>query len=98
MVRKKRGKKVAGRKAPVKSKLAADTGNRAEGIKKRIRRVVKNLIALIILTLVSYVLYSVSVKDFYVTFFGFASAILGFISVALLIVLLILIFLKLMQK
>ena len=64
----------------------------------KFRLVLKNLILFVILGIISWLLYAVSGNVAYQTFFYVLTMILGFISLAFLISLIILAFLKLMRK
>lgn len=88
-VKKKVSKKVAGKSVAVKKR---SVGSRRFGI------VVKNLILFLILTVFSFLLNVVSVNEFLKNFFALLTIILAFVSVAFLVVLLILLFLRLMYK
>lgn len=60
--------------------------------------VTKNLILFIVLSLISYLLYTVSNSISYRTFFYALTIILGFLSLAFLVSLVILLFIKLLRK
>ena len=94
----KRGKTGAKKKAPVRRKVVSVPERKPLFSGLKIRLVVRNLIALVLLTIISYILYLISQKELYISFFGFAAAILGFISLALFVVLLILVLLRLMRR
>ena len=98
MASKKRGKRIARKKVPVKNKKDLHPINRVRATGRKIRLVVRNLVVFILLSIISYILYLVSEKDTYINFFGFAYVILGVVALALFIVLLILVLLKAMKR
>jgi len=93
MARKKRVKK-----SPSKKKKMMEKPEKFMATKRKINLVIKNLIFFAILTAASYFVYTISWREVYVNFFNLLWIILGFISLALLLVLLILLFLRLMKK
>ena len=66
--------------------------------KNKFRMVFRRFIFFLIFFVLFLVLYFATSSEMWVNFFGLAAIIFGFISVALLIVLLVLWFLKLMKK
>jgi len=100
----KKTKKVVRKKAPIKSqsfkKVRAKSkvvSRQARPANRKFRLVVRNLILFVILSILSYVLYTVSSSTL-VDVFYFLGIIFGVISIALFIVLLALLFLKLAKK
>lgn len=65
---------------------------------KKINLVLKNLILFGVLSLISFMLYTVSSNVFYRDLFLLSTMILGFIALAFLIVLLVLMLLRIMKK
>lgn len=94
MARKKKVKRIS--KKNTKNKFADRFNFNVTG--RKIWLVAKNLIIFIILTAISYILSRVSEGEVYQNFFDLLWIILGFVSLAFFIVLLILLFLKLMKK
>lgn len=113
MVAKKKTAKKTSKKKVVKKKPVKKTKKSSPRIKKsstkpvarkiratntRINLVVKNLILFTVLTLISYILYAVSTNELFDSFFYLLSMVLGFVSLAFLISLLVLLFLRVMRK
>lgn len=99
-VKKKAVKKVAEKKvvaAPKVSKKAQKT-SAVKTTKSRINMVLRDLLTFLIFTLISYLLYMVSSNVILNSFFFIAAWILGFISLAFLISLLVLVLLRAMKK
>lgn len=98
--KKKAAKKVVRRKSPVKRKTVRKNAlpKKVRATKRKIGLVLKNLILFVILALISFLLYSVSGKEVYQDFFYLLALILGFIALAFLIVLLILLFMRAFRK
>jgi hypothetical protein len=94
-VRKKKPAKVV---APVKSIVRQSRRalniRRDDYNRKKLNLVLVNLTFFIVLFVVSAIFYSVSTTAFYISLFFMLSLIMGVISIALLIVLLIFVFLK----
>lgn len=96
---KKRGRKAS---APKKMKSSAMAKNKSASVRttpNRVKMVLNNFILFLILTLIFLILYFI-VKDgtMYETFFWFLAMILGFISFALLISLLIMLFARAIKR
>lgn len=85
-VRKRKSSKVVASKRLVRS------------TKKKINLVLKNLILFGVLSIISFMLYTVSSSEFYTTLFSFSAMIFGIIDLSFLIVLLIFLILKAMEK
>ena len=105
VAKKKTTKKVVKRKVSMKKapqKVVKQTSKsvirQIRATPSRLRLVLRNLILFITLTLISYILYSVAGNIVYQTFFYFLSMILGFVSLAFLISLLVLVFLRLLRR
>jgi len=113
MAAKKKTAKKTSKKKAVKKKSVKKRRKSSPGVKKsspkpvarkiratrtRINLVVKNLILFIVLTLISYILYAVSTNELFDSFFYLLSMILGFVSLAFLISLLVLLILKAMRR
>jgi hypothetical protein len=94
VTRKKASKKKVSRKAVVKQV----SQKRILVTPSKFRLVLKNLILFVILALISFVFYKVSKNQLYVDFFALLTWILGFIAVAFLISLLVLLLLKAVKK
>ncbi len=92
MARKKRTRKRATRRGS--HRVASKSGN----IKKKITLVVNNLLLFIALSLVSFVLYRFLQNDLLVNLFQIMAMIFGFVSVAFLITLLVLVIMKMVKK
>ena len=71
---------------------------RKKSIKNKISLVLKNLFLFLILFIASFIFYNVSKEEFYIDLFLMLCMIFGFVSLAFLIVLLVLFFLKLSKK
>jgi membrane glycosyltransferase len=80
------------------SKIAQKTEQKINPTKRRIHLVIKNLLLFSVLTIISYVLFTVSTNPIYDSFFYLLSIILGFVSLAFLISLLVLLVLRAMKK
>jgi len=100
MPRKKAVKKKSVRKnsSKVVRMSVGSSKKRVRSSPKKIRIAVNNLVLFVVLSLVSYGLYGVSGSEFYQNLFFLSSMILGFIALAFLIVLAILLILKGMRK
>ena len=101
--KKKVSKRVVRKKAPVRRKIAGKkVANKPKRMvrasKRKITLVLKNLILFIVLGLISFLLYSVSEKESLQNFFGILAIVLGFIALAFLLVLLILLFMRAFKK
>jgi len=91
MARKKRGRKtrrVVRRGRTIKSAIA----------KNKVGLVIKNLLLFVILALISYALYSFLTNEVLVNLFLILSMVFGFVAVAFLITLLILLIMKSFKK
>lgn len=100
MVKKRVGKSGVRRKSR-KVSAAPETSQsfgKVRPTRNRIKIVVKNLILFVVLSLVFYVLKIISVNPIYETFFYFLYMILGFIALALLISLLVMLLLKALKR
>jgi len=105
MVKKKRIKKVAKRK-PVKKRIKKSKVKRVVNkskklvgsAKRKINLVLKNLVLFVVLSLISFALYSVSSNALFRNLFLLLVIVSGFVAVAFLIVFLIFLFLKVMKK
>jgi ABC-type multidrug transport system permease subunit len=96
---KKRVRKQVSKKKTSKSAVARPVSQRRILVTpSKFRLVLKNLILFVILAVLSFVLYSVSTNQLYKDFFILLAWILGFIGVAFLISLLVLLFLKAIRK
>jgi len=101
MAKKKRVKRVA--KSRISSKVAKKSVRRV-AVKptryspRKIGVVIKNLILFAILSLISWLLYGVSNVGMYENLFLLLAYVLGFVALAFLIVLLVLLLLKLIRK
>ena len=65
---------------------------------KKMSIVIKNLILFVVLAIISYLLYNVSGSELLRQLFYLAAILMGFIALAFLIVLLVLLFLRLLKK
>jgi len=92
MARKKRTVKRTKRK--VSRRVAFRKGD----MKKKVRVVINNLLLFVALSLVSFVLYKFLQNDILVNLFQVMSMIFGFVSVAFLITLLVLVIMKMVKK
>lgn len=99
MVRKKRVNRVVKKKQRIK-KTVNKTKNLVRSNKMKIKLVLTNLVLFIVLSLLSFVLYSVRwiSDEMVLNLFFILAIIFGFVSVAFLIVLLIFLFLRVMRK
>ena len=95
---KKAGAKKKGVKKSVKRKSGATKSRQVRASKRKINLVLKNLILFAILSLVSFLLYSVSSNDLLINLFYLLAIVLGFVAGAFLIILLIFFFLRIMKK
>ncbi len=84
-------KKVSRSKSPKRSSAVKPTDN-------RIRLALRDLLLFVILSMVSYLIYTVSGNTLYEQFFGVVSIILGFIALAFLVAVLVLVLMKAMKK
>lgn len=101
MVKKRGVKKRVARKSVVKNSRAKRKNYSDEKIKPtrgRISLVVKNLILFAVLTLVSWILNTISNDPIYQKFFYLMFMILLFVSIAFLISFLVLLFLKALKR
>jgi hypothetical protein len=100
MARKKVSKKkVSKKKVSRKVALAKSTNKKRILVNpNKFRLVLKNLILFVILALISFVSYKVATNQMYIDFFLLLTWILGFIAVAFLISLLVLLFLRAIRK
>jgi hypothetical protein len=80
-----------------KKKIQNKTGS-MRVTKNKLRLVTKDLLLFVILTLISYILKTVSGSEIYIDFFDITTFVLGSIAVAFLIVLLVLLFLRALRK
>ncbi len=100
---KKAVKKTTKKKSPVTKKVVKKSTSknqfqRVRATKTKIRMVVKNLLMFLVLSLISYLIFLVSNNEILNSFFFILSWILGFISLAFIISLLVLILLRAMRK
>jgi len=99
---KKKVKKKTSKKINTKTKKIIRSAIRSSpekrSIKKKFNLVLYNLIIFIVLFVASALLYLVSNNDFYSNVFYLLAILLGFISIAFLIVLLVFVFVKLNKK
>jgi len=89
------------KKKSVRKKSARKTGKSKKvmrSTKRKINLALRNLILFGVLSIISFMLSSVSSNEIYVTLFGLISMILGFIAFAFFIVLLVFLVLRLMKK
>lgn len=105
-------KKVTKKKASVKkvfnkrvSKVVSKPVVKQKVVQRRIlvtpskfRLVLKNLILFVLLAVISFIFFQASSNQMYIDFFLLLTWILGFISVAFLIALLVLLFLKVIRR
>ncbi len=96
MVTKKRVKKTTNKSKKVRKKRVEQV--RVRSTKRKINLVLKNLVLFAVLTLASFILYSLSNQVLFRSLFGLLAMILGFVGIAFLIVLLALLILKFMKK
>lgn len=96
MAKKKSVKKVT-KKKPVK-KSKSKPQRRVIFNKKKINLILKNLVLFVIISLVSFVLYSVSNNEMFRNLFSLLAIIFGCVTVAFLIVFLVFLFSKMMKK
>jgi hypothetical protein len=88
---------VAKAKSSVRSKFSANT-QKVIFSRFKLGIVSRNLVMFVLLALISYILYLVSESDVFTNLFYFLWVIFGFISVAFLIALLFLLFLRLFRR
>lgn len=86
------------RKKRVKRKSKSAKSNLVRATKKKLSLVLRNMIMFLVLFVISFILYNVSGKEFYQDLFFVLSMVFGFVSIALLIVLLILLFMRMLKK
>ncbi len=95
-------KKVVRKRSPVKKsvarKIPVRPKRRVRATKRKINLVLRNLIIFVVLAVLSSLLYSVSNSLMYQEFFLFLSWILGFVALAFLISLLVLLIFKSMKR
>jgi hypothetical protein len=100
IIRKKSVKKAIKKKVvkkPVK-KVVSKSKKFVRSNVRKLKIVINNLIFFIILFVLSLILYSVSGEEMYINLFLMLSIIFGFVSLAFLISLLVLLFLKIMRR
>ncbi|MFH1787566.1 MAG: hypothetical protein ABH811_02135 [archaeon] len=91
-------KKKSVRKKITKKRASKNSSRMIRSTKRKINLVFKNLIVFGILSIISLMLYKVSSSEFYVKLFLFSSVLLGFITLAFLIIWLTFLLLRLMKK
>ena len=96
MARKKRAKRRAPRR--ISRRVSRSKGFSKSDSKKKIAIVLNNLLLFVALSLVSFVLYSFLQNELLVNLFFVMSMVFGFVGVAFLIALLVLLVLKLVKK
>ena len=92
MVKKKRMKKVS------KKGIVRKPSRFVRSSKRKINLVLRNLIVFVVMSLISFVLYSVLINEIFKNLFSLLAMIFGFIAVAFLIILLVFLILKVMKK
>ena len=97
VVKKKSVQKVA-KKSGAKRKSGSVKSKKIRATKQKINLVLKNLILFAILSLASFLLRSVSSDELLINLFSLLAMVLGFVAGAFLIVLLIFLFLRMMNK
>ena len=90
---KKKGMKKVSKKRVVKKPLRF-----VRSSKRKINLVLRNLILFVVMSLISFVLYSVLINEIFKNLFSLLAMIFGFIAVAFLIILLVFLILKVMKK
>jgi len=81
-----------------KRKVSRRVSSRKGDMKKKIKVVISNLLLFVALSLVSFVLYRFLQNEILVNLFQVMSMIFGFVSVAFLITLLVLVIMKVVKK
>jgi phosphoglycerol transferase MdoB-like AlkP superfamily enzyme len=102
----KRGKKSVSKKKVETKKKEIKKFTKPQPVKqeslnsvdKKLKFMIRKTALSLILFILSFILLNLSVKEIYFNFFYLSSIILGFLTIALIIVVLILQFLKLMKK
>jgi hypothetical protein len=98
MAKKKVVKRKVSRKKVSKAVAKPVNQKRVLVTPSKFNLVLKNLILFVLLAVISYVLSAVSTNQLYIDFFLLLTWILGFIGVAFLISLLVLLFLRVIRK
>ncbi|MFH1585541.1 MAG: hypothetical protein ABIB79_02140 [archaeon] len=90
-------KKVKKAKPRIKAKQKVSKSKVARA-EKKFKIVRRQLIFFVILTLISYALFTVSNEEMYMNLFEFLYVIFGFVSIAFLIIFVAFLFMRLMKK
>lgn len=80
--------------AKKKVKKTSKKTKKGKSNKQKINIVIRNLVLFAILTLISFLLYSVSTNELLINFFYLIAMVLGFVAFAFLIILLVFFFMK----